>query len=199
MKHKIFIAGIVAAGTTLSAMAVLAQNGQGLTFAKLDSNGDGQVTADEIEQRMDAHFSNVDSDSNGVLSKAELEANARKDSVARVRRMLAKLDANGDDQISPDEVRGRLGAHFAQADTDGDGLLSKAELEANASKDSVARVRRMLAKLDTDGNGVLSRDELQGGTPQDTIRRFDEDGNGAISAEEFAARRRRGGAFGFTN
>jgi Ca2+-binding EF-hand superfamily protein len=83
---------------------------------------------------------------------------------------LAKLDKNGDGQITLDELRPARPADAPQPaanapkhphppilealDTDGDGVISAAEL-ANASAS--------LAKLDKNGDGKLTPDEFMGG------------------------------------
>lgn len=73
---------------------------------------------------------------------------------------------------------------FERLDADGDGAVSLAELEA-------MRAARF-AQTDADGDGRLDRDELlarAGHRADRMIERLDSDGDGAITAEEFAAAR----------
>ena len=72
---------------------------------------------------------------------------------------------------------------FDLLDRDGDGVVTKAELEQLQSE----RFQRM----DTDGDGVLSAEELYQGLQRERAermhRRLDRDGDGRVSLEEFSA------------
>ena len=118
-------------------------------------------------------FRRADADGNGMLSRAEAE---------RAAPLLAKqfdaIDADRDGQISPEEIRAfrragrserraRGGAqgtqagakfelYFARADTDGDGVLSRAEAERG-----LPRVAKKFERIDRDGDGRLTREEMQ--------------------------------------
>lgn len=79
-------------------------------FAKLDANGDGRITADEL----DAHL------------KQRLQRR-----LVRMRyRMLARLDADGDGVISKREFTARAMRRFARIDLNGDGRVVPEELRA---------------------------------------------------------------------
>ena len=69
-------------------------------FARLDKNGDGFITADEVSDMQGrgpgGGVMAADTDHDGKVSHAEFTALA----AAR----FAKLDANGDGQITPDEM-----------------------------------------------------------------------------------------------
>jgi Ca2+-binding EF-hand superfamily protein len=71
---------------------------------------------------------------------------------------------------------------FMAADTDGDGVVSEAELARDAA--------RGFATLDKDGDGKLSPDELG---PHDAalFRRVDADGDGMLTFEEVMANKSR--------
>lgn len=43
--------------------------------------------------------------------------------------IISQMDANGDGKLSMSEVKGRLKERFGDIDTDGDGFLTKEELE----------------------------------------------------------------------
>ena len=45
-------------------------------FARLDQNGDGSLTRDELPEQMQSRFSDLDSDGNGSISREELSARA---------------------------------------------------------------------------------------------------------------------------
>ncbi len=123
--------------------------------------------------RLAEQFKHADADGNGMLSRAEAEWTAP---------LLAKqfdaIDANRDGQISPEEIRAfrrtgrngrsakggargsRAGAkfdqYFARADTDADGVLSRAEAERG-----LPRVAKKFDRIDRDGDGRLTHEEMQ--------------------------------------
>ncbi len=104
-------------------------------FDQVDADKDGKVTKAEVEAFRAARFAAADTDKNGSLSPEELaafqeqEMAARK--AARATRMLERLDANSDGQLSAEEfaAMGQRRSPFDRADTDGDGAVSKAEAE----------------------------------------------------------------------
>jgi len=107
-------------------------------LARYDANGNGVLDADEkVKMRADFHakrqerkaemIARFDTNKNGVLEPEEKAAMREE----RATRLLAKLDANGDGQLSMDEVKcGPLARRFEQIDTNKDGELSKTELVA---------------------------------------------------------------------
>ena len=84
-------------------------------------------------------------------------------------------------------MRGDRGAAmFQQFDTDGDGAITKAEIDAAAA----AR----FAEADADKDGKLSAEELAARGPAQMFDRLDADKDGTLTAEELAdARGKRGG------
>ncbi|OIQ46216.1 MAG: calcium-binding protein [Roseobacter sp. MedPE-SW] len=107
-----------------------------------------------------------------------------------------ELDADGNGEISKAEMEAHKAARFSTADGNGDGKLSAEELVAQAQKHAAKRVEKMISHLDSDGDGMLSAEEMsnRGGRHGDMFKRVDRDGNGAVSKEEFEqAREHRGG------
>lgn len=116
--------------------------------------------------RLTEQFRRADADRSGTLSRAEAEHGAP---------LLAKqfdaIDANRDGQISAEEIRAsrravRMGRgakggskfdhYFARADSDADGVLSRAEAERG-----LPRVAKKFERIDRDGDGRLTREEMQ--------------------------------------
>lgn len=113
------------------------------------------------------------------------------------------LDANGDGQVTQDEMQARALARFTEADANGDGKLSAEEMAAAAEKriqqqmDGRAgriakRTERLIERRDTDGDGLLSLAEMaQGGRHGDRgamfFERFDANGDGVVTLAEFNA------------
>ncbi len=109
------------------------------------------------------------------------------------------FDADGNGQITLEEIRARGAARFAEIDANGDGAVSADELKARMDKRADRRIERMIDRLDTNADGALSQSELTARRdPAKMMERFDTDASGGISAEEFAEARkafakRRGG------
>ena len=106
------------------------------------------------------------------------------------------LDADGNGEITKAEMQAHKASRFSDSDSNGDGKISTEELLAKAQERAAKRVERMISHLDKDGDGMLSQDEManRGGRHGDMFKRADSDGNGTISKEEFEqARQHRGG------
>ncbi|WP_158585608.1 EF-hand domain-containing protein [Pseudooceanicola sediminis] len=111
---------------------------------------------------------------------------------------FATLDANGDGQVTQDELDAAAAKRFSEADSDGNGTVSVEEMVARMQamaeqrrEDRQTRMaERMIARLDQNDDGVLSADEMKPGAapaPKTMFERLDKNGDGAISEEEFAA------------
>ena len=126
--------GLVALGGS----AILAQAGpQGghnrPSFTELDSNGDGVITLEEVQNQGKAKFAAADSNGDGQLDVAELTAAAAQERAGRIERLIAHKDSNGDGTLSFEEMGARDGGGtrlFAHVDTDGNGEITQAEWDA---------------------------------------------------------------------
>lgn len=106
------------------------------------------------------------------------------------------LDTNGDGAVTQAELDALRESRFAEFDANGDGSVTLEEFTARAQVRSAERATAMFERLDADGDGVLSRDvlETQGrgrGDRGNIIARLDTDGDGAVSKEEFEAMKAR--------
>lgn len=101
------------------------------------------------------------------------------------------IDSDGNDSLSPAEIRAHRLARFAESDTNGDGLLSAEELTAaqiaRMTERAAERSARMLRWQDADGDGQLSAAEMSGGPSPRHLARIDADSDGAISRAEAEA------------
>ncbi|MBS0125407.1 EF-hand domain-containing protein [Aestuariicoccus sp. KMU-90] len=107
--------------------------------------------------------------------------------------MFQQFDTDGDGSITRAEIDAAATARFAAADTDGDGFLSAEELAAHAAAMQAERhaagSQRMMERLDTDKDGKLSAEEMAARGPARMFDRLDADEDGAITREEMAEAR----------
>lgn len=135
MKHTGFIASVIIAAATLTAVTAYAESdskprrGPPVTFEMLDADGNGQVTQAEMQQHREAHFAETDSNGDGMLSSEEMMARGKDDASERVAKMISRFDENGDGMLSLDEMPEpkKKGDMFARLDKDGNGSISKEE------------------------------------------------------------------------
>lgn len=102
-------------------------------FERQDADGDGRLSTDE--SRMPSEwFQRADKNQDGGVTLAELsearEAARQGKRGGAGKRRVGRLDANGDGNISLDEVRSAAAGQFARLDRDGDGALSRDELRS---------------------------------------------------------------------
>lgn len=77
--------------------------------------------------------------------------------------MLENLDVNGDGAVSKAEIEASKAERFSSADLNGDNLMSfdefEAHIEAEKARREAKRRERHFARLDTDGDGFVSAEE----------------------------------------
>lgn len=100
----------------------------GKRFERADANGDSVLDATEFRGNAE-RFANIDTDSNGSLTREELEAGHKEHKGKRGGKRFEKSDANGDGALDSSEFRGPAEA-FSRLDTDSDGKLTREELKA---------------------------------------------------------------------
>ncbi len=194
-----WVALTVVAAVLLSTATASAVTGRRRAPAGDPAAGPGSVRADSVRTVLQRRFAVIDLDGNGVWQRADYEQLTRRlcrafghqaDSApARAlaagqrtlfEALLAHMDANGDEQITPDEFAGSIGrirsderAFGAAVEAAADGLIRVADQDGNAVLDVGEYVRlagaygadprtaaRAFAQLDLDRNGVLDTAEL---------------------------------------
>ena len=170
-------------------------------FAKIDANGDGQLSSDEFLS---------------IGQKLQGGGNS-----GAAREMRGRVGGGGDfasatmgSMLSLQEMQSRREARaeiFTGADSDGDGALTAEELAADmaahaprgADGDTTEMAAGLIAQADADGDGALSVDEFKAARPpapppgggmgptastEDTIADpLDTDGDGTVSMSELLA------------
>jgi Ca2+-binding EF-hand superfamily protein len=138
-------------------------NSSNENLSSYDANSSSTYDADQMN-KSDAsamaqqRWREADTDRSGTLSKAEVQT-----SMPNIAANFDKMDANGDGQLSQDEMhhfkKSEKGAQWKadmkSADTDRDGSLSMAEVQSG-----MPDVAPHFSTIDTDKDGKLSTQEL---------------------------------------
>lgn len=157
--------------TTISAAgSTLTQQLYQKLFDRLNTDGDDALTLDEISAvdagnaKVSKAFETFDADADGRVTRAEMTPA----DTFGADTLNALIQAqSGSESISDQEY---LADWFAQTDTDGDGLVSKAERQASADLRRAAAYdagytdsRVLLARFGTDAEQALSIDDFSVG------------------------------------
>jgi len=101
-------------------------------FTAADADSDGTVTQKELHgYRLDL-FKAADGNGDGALSVAELDAMIAKFRADRMRRMLVRMDTDGNGIVGADEFARHRGRWMHHLDENGDGAIEKADIERMA-------------------------------------------------------------------
>jgi len=129
------------------------------TFNMLDQDGDGYLTADEIQtlmmgmfvmqnlRQLDELMAEMDQDKDGRITYEEFEAFA-------VRKGLVP--------VTEDNVKDDMRDSFQVFDTDGDGKIDVSEFKAVMSNIGMEEyeIQKMISEADTNKDGVIDYEEF---------------------------------------
>lgn len=117
----------VASAQSADRAAIIARRSQA------DSNRDGNVTKDELIAWRTSNFARFDRNRDGVLSDSDIPAFVRGTSIgAQFDALKTQFDVNRDGKVTRDEFVSGPTAMFDYADTDGDDILTRAEIDIAA-------------------------------------------------------------------
>ncbi len=195
--------------------------GAGRMFDRADTDKNGTLSEAEVLASAQTIFERRDRNKDGALDMADAgqqkgKGHHGKNREDRAERMLKRLDANSDGKLSQDEMLTRASQTFERFDTDKNGEVTKAEVDAKRdafrdarkafsevkTTDGEARQEarkalrdarmdrmgsRMFERADADKNGTLTKAEME--TAAATMfKQRDANGDGFITADEMGRR-----------
>jgi hypothetical protein len=99
-----------------------------------------------------------------------------------------KIDADGDGQVKLAEVEANAAKRAAEIDANADGRIDATELQAHHDKLRRLASEKRLLRFDANGDGSVTVDEFASGQSE-RIARLDRDADGVISGDELKSRR----------
>ena len=93
-----------------------------------DINGDGKVTAAEINEDQSRIFAAMDVDNDSSLSTDEMKRRGRSLQAYRTTTLFDLMDANGDGKLSLKEVQAPTRRWFKRYDVNNDGAMEASEV-----------------------------------------------------------------------
>ena len=165
-------------------------------FFRADANGDGVVSQEEMKQARES-LARQQPLLRIILQRAKDPKKGAADGSDPAKGVASLLDGNGDKKLQATELRQAVQSSvqglYAAADTNRDGQLSPAELNAAVIGMANAAAQAAFAAADADHNGALSQAEfdkaIQG--PVNTLFRVvDANGDGQITPQEAQAAER---------
>jgi hypothetical protein len=131
--YALIAAAVIGAGASLALAQGGYKEGHGpggRMMHRMDLNGDGAITPAEAGAVRTVRFLSLDTDGDGIITEEEMQARMQKRVAERVAKRFAMMDRNGDGRVERAEFEESGAARFARRDTDGDGRISQEEFRA---------------------------------------------------------------------
>ena len=126
------IAGLAHAGRDGGMMGMGRHHGHMMMdmAERYDTNKDGKITQEEIDQNRTTWLAEFDADKNGTLSLDEFKGLWLKARQEQMVREFQEFDRDGNAQVTLDEYKGPMAKVVANMDQNSDGALSKEDRQA---------------------------------------------------------------------
>lgn len=140
MKHAVHLGALSLAIIIAGSSDVAARKGPGMsdvTFEELDTDGNGELTKAELDARRTERFARMDANGDGAVTRDEIEAHIASHAGANAERMMQRFDKDEDGKLTEAEMQPRKQRGermFSRLDADGNGSLNKSEFESAKTK-----------------------------------------------------------------
>ncbi|WP_120495756.1 EF-hand domain-containing protein [Kiloniella sp. EL199] len=94
-----------------------------------------------------------------------------------------EVDANGDGQITQQEIANAQATKFSQADLNNDGSISLTEMQEAITKHIAERTKRKFDKMDADNSGGITAEEFNSRINK-MVEHLDRNNDGIITQDE---------------
>jgi len=160
-------------------------------FDALDTNRDGKLAADELPPERKDSILRADANKDGAVTFEEFAARSRQFLVRRVEVEFKALDTDGDGKLTKAEVDAARGKPtlLLIADANKDGVVTKEELAKAFTSRGGQVSDRVFEALDADKDGKISAAEWQAAGER-RFARLDRNKDGAVTADELGRRSR---------
>lgn len=130
-------------------------------FKKADKDGDGALSRAEVDAgmpRMAKDFDAIDTNKDGKITQDEMRAfgEKRRAQMQSQRGGQGGPGGQGGRRPDPEQMKQHFAEEFKKADTDGDGMLSKAEAEK-----SMPGLAKHFDQIDANKDGKITQDEIR--------------------------------------
>ncbi len=169
-------------------------------MSKIDTSGDGVVTFAEFSAAADARFAAADADANGFVTKEERRAAQKAMRGEKRAKKFASTDSNSDGALTEAEIEAKMAERKAKMEARraerGDKAGKRKERGEKAGKRGGKKGKRAdRVNPDTDGDGQISLAE-HATIVQAQFTKLDANADGVLSADEMPKKRGKRGKRG---
>jgi Ca2+-binding EF-hand superfamily protein len=129
----------------------------------------------------------VDSNKDGVATRAEIDAGMQARRSAHINEMFSERDTNKDGRISREESS-MPARWFTRLDSNNDGNLTREELTQRPGRPDAAHAERQhgkVSEMDTNSDGKIDAAEVKSAAER-MLKRLDKNGDGTLDATELS-------------